>query len=60
METAKENIDALKRAVKLAQEKQAEEKAQCQKLEKDMAEFDNNKDGKIDELRVCLEQRPSF
>lgn len=35
-----------------AREKQKTAKEECKKLEKDMAEFKNNKEGKIDELKV--------
>lgn len=37
-----------------AQEKQQAAKDECRKLEKDMEEFKNNKDGKIDQLKVCV------
>ena len=39
-------------AVQAAREKQKSAKEECKKLEKDMAEFKNNKEGKIDELKV--------
>jgi structural maintenance of chromosome 2 len=38
--------------VKTAKEKQKVADAEAAKLEKDMAEFKNNKEGKIDELKV--------
>ena len=56
METAKKNIAELKLAVQSALTKQSAAKEECKKLEKDMAEFKNNKEGKIEELKV----RPSF
>jgi structural maintenance of chromosome 2 len=48
----KKTIADLELAVQTAREKQKTAKEECKKLEKDMAEFKNNKDGKIDELKV--------
>ena len=39
-------------AIQTAQAKQKEAEAEIKKLEKDMADFKNNKEGKIDELKV--------
>ena len=52
IEALKKTIAELEEAVAAAKTKQAEAKAECSKLEKDMAEFKDNKDGKIKELKV--------
>lgn len=39
-------------AVQAAKQKQKDNEAECKKLQKDMEEFKNNKDGKIEELKV--------
>ncbi|KAF8885194.1 condensin complex subunit SMC2 [Infundibulicybe gibba] len=47
----KQTISDLKAAVRSAQDKQKAAKETCRSLERDMDEFKNNKDGKIDELK---------
>ncbi|KAI1786116.1 condensin complex subunit SMC2 [Ganoderma leucocontextum] len=51
VEQMKKTIADLQAAIQVAQEKQKEAKAEIKKLEKDMADFKNNKEGKIDELK---------
>lgn len=52
VEEAQTNIQELKDAEKAAKDKQQAAKAECVKLERDMNEFKNNKEGKIEELKV--------
>jgi structural maintenance of chromosome 2 len=52
IEAAKKTIEDLKEAIKIAKEKQIAAQTEINKLEKDMNEFKNNKEGKIEELRV--------
>ena len=52
VEHKKQTIAELQAAIQTAQAKQKEAKAEIKKLEKDMADFKNNKEGKIDELKV--------
>lgn len=54
VQEAKTSIANLERNVQSAKEKQEEAKAEAKKLQKDMAEFDTNKDGKINELKVSF------
>lgn len=55
VEALKKTIADLKTAVQTAKDKQKAAKDECKKLEKDMDEFKNNKDGKIEELKVsCI------
>lgn len=52
IEQLTDTISSLKDAVQEAVATQKAAKEECKKLEKDMAEFKTNKDGKIEELRV--------
>lgn len=48
----KQNIAKLKEDVDAAKANQKEAQEECKKLESDMKDFKNNKDGKISELKV--------
>ncbi|KAF5375839.1 hypothetical protein D9615_008170 [Tricholomella constricta] len=50
----KQTIANLKLAVQAAKDKQKEAHEECQKLERDMAEFKNNKEGKTEELKADI------
>lgn len=52
MDTLKKTIADLDTAIQEAQQKQKDNDTECKKLQKDMDEFKNNKDGKIEELKV--------
>jgi structural maintenance of chromosome 2 len=52
VEELKKTIAGLRSAVQAAKDKQTAAKEECQKLEKDMDEFKNNKEGKINELKA--------
>lgn len=52
MEAARNEIAALKERIQVAAKKKQDAIADIKKLEKDMNEFKNNKEGKIDELKV--------
>ncbi len=47
-----QSIEALQKNLRDAKEKQKAAEQECKKLQRDMDEFKNNKDGKIDELKV--------
>jgi len=53
VEKVKSTIENLREALQNAKQKQKEAQEECKKLERDMDEFKNNKDGKIEELKVC-------
>lgn len=52
VEELKQTIADLRLAVQAAKDKQKAGHDECKKLERDMAEFKDNKEGKIDELKV--------
>ena len=52
VEELKQTITKLKEDVEAAVVKQKEAAAECKKLENDMKDFKNNKEGKIAELKV--------
>jgi structural maintenance of chromosome 2 len=54
IERLKKTIADLRCSIQSAKEKQKKAGDECKKLEKDMDEFKNNKEGKIEELKVCL------
>ena len=54
IETLKQTIANVGTAVWTAREKQTETKEECREQEKDMDEFKNNKEGKIEELKVSF------
>lgn len=64
VENMKETITQLRSGIQEAKKRHAEATADVKRIEKDMTDFDNNKDGKLielqtslDKLRVSLEKR---
>lgn len=57
VEEAKQLIIDLQTAVQTAKDKQAAAQVECQNLERDMAEFKNNKEGKIEELKASISKQ---
>ena len=52
MEEFKKTVQELEEVVQTARTKQESSEADIKRIKKDMAEFKNNKEGKIDELKV--------
>ncbi|KAF8346307.1 condensin complex subunit SMC2 [Amanita rubescens] len=57
VEERRKTIADLESAIQSAKDKQMAAKEECKKLERDMAEFKNNKEGKIDELKANISQQ---
>jgi structural maintenance of chromosome 2 len=53
VDLAKKTLADLKETVASAKERQKAATVECKRLEKEMADFKNNKDSKLTELRVC-------
>ncbi|KAK8090813.1 condensin subunit protein [Apiospora phragmitis] len=56
VENMKENIVQLKAASETAKKRQAEASADVKRIEKDMKDFENNKDSKLVELQASLDE----
>ncbi|KAI0919976.1 hypothetical protein AcV5_001907 [Taiwanofungus camphoratus] len=59
VDKVKQTIVDLTAAVENAKQKQRDAREECKKLEKDMDEFKNNKEGKIDELKISVSKQKS-
>ncbi|KAE9405242.1 condensin complex subunit SMC2 [Gymnopus androsaceus JB14] len=57
VDAVKEAIITHTAAVQAAKQKQKDNEAECKKLQKDMEEFKNNKDGKIEELKASISKQ---
>ncbi|GJE94134.1 condensin complex subunit SMC2 [Phanerochaete sordida] len=57
VETAKQRIGELKNALTNAQDRQKQAKEDIKRLERDMDEFKNNKEGKIEELKKDIQKK---
>ncbi|KIY44458.1 condensin complex subunit SMC2 [Fistulina hepatica ATCC 64428] len=54
IERRTQEVASITKAIVAAQTQQKEAQTECQRLEKDMKEFKNNKDGKIEELKASI------
>ncbi|KAK0478715.1 condensin complex subunit SMC2 [Armillaria novae-zelandiae] len=52
-----QSIEVLQKNIRDAKEKQKAAEQECKKLQRDMDEFKNNKDGKIDELKASIQKQ---
>lgn len=59
MEATRKSLADLKEFINQAKEKQKQASADCKRLEKEMADFKNNKDSKLNEIKVCRYSSPS-
>lgn len=58
MEATRKSLTDLKEVVNQAKEKQKQASADCKRLEKEMSDFKNNKDSKLNEIKVCRYSLP--
>lgn len=58
MEATRKSLADLKEFINQAKEKQKQASADCKRLEKEMADFKNNKDSKLNEIKVCRYSSP--
>lgn len=58
MEEAKKRLAELKQVIDSAKEKQKAASAEVKRLDKEMADFKNNKDSKLKEIKVSSAVRP--
>ncbi|EIW72205.1 nuclear condensin complex protein [Tremella mesenterica] len=54
VEAAKKLLGELKEVISQAKEKQKEASAECKRLEREMADFKNNKDSKLNEIKADI------
>ncbi|KAG6836670.1 hypothetical protein H0H93_005088 [Arthromyces matolae] len=57
VEELKQTIESLKLAFQAAETKVTDAEEECKKLERDMAEFKNNKEGKTEELKADISKQ---
>ncbi|KAF8501209.1 condensin complex subunit SMC2 [Gautieria morchelliformis] len=59
VEALRTAIEALHEATRACKQKQADAQAECKRLEQDMDDFKNNKEGKITELKAQISKQKS-